>query len=800
MPKPRKAASARKPKAPTVDDATYASAMTMPGESAPARVSSHDPRASTLVATAIVGTAAAAANINATVCSSQVLRLYRPSRGRSKVWNSRPVRKGLASFLRGEARQRPGLKTQMAATQAGEFEEVESHEALTLLADPDRNLTGSAWWWAMFWMAEVTGASYSLIGAEGGRPVAMYWVPSHFVRVIPSETELIAGFRYGRNQAESVEVGFDEMFYYRFRPHHSRPWDGSTWVSQVGRELDCEAAAIQSEIQRWLNGGIPGSVLEVDPGVNKTQLEQMQADYARNYTGVNKSGATVWLQKAKLMQYASKPHEMQYVEGQDRIEAVVYRHAGVPEPIWKMSESNLASATASSTHYAEFTILPRVNAMAEYLTERLLPMFAGTEGWFFAYDNPVREDEALQATKAASAFTAGLVKRNEARAMMGLEADTDPIGDQYHPSMMPVTPAAPVTNFNLADAFARRDSNADVAGRGGSDVSGVDGGGDAAATEGGNADGTTDTGAKSCTGDAGVSAQPDSNGDGSTAAGLPRVAGRSDGVLDEAGHQHANPPRLAKTGWWYATHEHGGVVTKDDKLGELPPSLERIVNAMSGKIGAWLNGVAEQVHANSDGTITLNGQTAAFERFVEQVLGEALADGGKTQAEALGTAWDVTPDDAIELLDTYRVRLATEVTATLESDLNAALKAALQEGQTVSEASQSIAGALKDQAGYRSERIARTEVSHISARGADVAMQAAGIEEREWLLAGGPCPLCDAAVAARPKAKVGEPFWRIGETVPGTDYTLSFRDSWGSDLHPQCRCGVAAIVKLEGEA
>lgn len=181
------------------------------------------------------------------------------------------------------------------------------------------------------------------------------------------------------------------------------------------------------------------------------------------------------------------------------------------------------------------------------------------------------------------------------------------------------------------------------------------------------------------------------------------------------------------------------------------------------------------------------------------MLGEALADGGKTQAEALGTAWDVTPDDAIKLLDTYRVRLATEVTATLESDLNAALKAALTEGQTVSEASQSIAGALKDQAGYRSERIARTEVSHISARGADVAMQSAGIEEREWLLAGGPCPLCEAAIAARPKAKVGEPFWRVGETVPGTDYTLSFRDSWGSDLHPQCRCGVSAIVKLEGE-
>lgn len=216
---------------------------------------------------------------------------------------------------------------------------------------------------------------------------------------------------------------------------------------------------------------------------------------------------------------------------------------------------------------------------------------------------------------------------------------------------------------------------------------------------------------------------------------------------------------------------------------------------MASRIQRWINGISGEIHANADGTISLNGQTQAFNDIVSDALADALAYGGQLQAESLGTSWDVTPEDALKLLDGYRVRLATEVTSTLEADLNAALRTALQDGLTVTDASQAIAGALRDEAGYRSERIARSEVSHLCNRGADEAMKQAGIAKRDWLLAGGPCPLCEAAVMSRPSALVGEPFWRIGESVPGTDYTITYRDVYGGDLHPQCRCGVAPVIE-----
>lgn len=219
---------------------------------------------------------------------------------------------------------------------------------------------------------------------------------------------------------------------------------------------------------------------------------------------------------------------------------------------------------------------------------------------------------------------------------------------------------------------------------------------------------------------------------------------------------------------------------------------------MSGKLRSWFDSIAKDVRVNADGTIDLGKYTAEFDALLSQELAAAMIAGGQAMGEQLDAAFSVTNEQALELLSGYRVSLATEVTGTIETDINDALRAAIGEGRTASEASAEIADALGQQADYRSERIARSEVSHLSNRGANVAMKEAGIEECEWLLAGGPCLLCESAVMSRPKAKVGEPFWRRGETIPGTDHTITFREVYGGDLHPNCRCGVAPVIQTEG--
>lgn len=883
-----------KPTGAQVSGESVAMSMVPYGEDTARRVSMVDQNKMALLARALVGTAASAAALNATVCSGQRLRVYRPTRGRSKLYPGRTVSKSLREYLTGDGRQRPSVKTMRAASQAGDFEEVTDCPFLDVMNDPDPCLTGQSFIHAMFWMHEMTGAAFSAIERYGTQdPIALHWLPSQYVTVVPSRTKMIGLFRIGRNHAERMELEPESMQYIRMIPHPARPWDAWTWINQCANELDCEAAAVETEMRRWLNGGFPGMALEVDATASKEEYKAIKEANLAGISGIGNAGKAFVLWRTKLLQWNAKPHEMGYIEGQERIDTVVYRHAQIPETIWKLADSNRASAAAGNPQYAELTIGPRIDTFAADMTENLLPMFAGTDGWFVAYDNPVREDRIADSDRATKLFSGGVINRNEARAIVGIESDPTPAGDAYatpatplmlgampatakpgegdkpqsqapavDPAAKPVAGASdvqatalngaqvtamvdlatqvatgqlPLANAQaiaraafpgvsedtLAGVFAGLDtftpaplpgttpngaSNADMAGRGGSDAgdgAGVEDGGNAGdgGSEGDDTEDDPEDGAAGKSGSAArVRVQPGSARAGKDAERVRKVAtGGADGLGGpriqpdgQAGTDAAGGITLAKSGWWFG-HTHHGV--KDDRASSLPPELEKIVGRMAGKLSGWYQSIAGDVRTNADGTIDLGKHTAALDALVSEMLADAFVVGGQSMADQLASAFTVSNQQALEILSGYRVSLATEVTGTVESDINAALRSAIGEGRTVTEASREIADALGQQADYRSERIARSEVSHLSNRGANVAMKEAGIEECEWLLAGGPCPLCESAVAARPTCKVGEAFWKVGDSVPGTDHVVTFRDVYGGDLHPQCRCGVAPIIK-----
>jgi len=878
-----------KPTGIQVSDTTVAASLVTHGEETARRVAMQDGPKMELLARALVGTAASAAGLNATVCAGQRMRVYRPVRGKSKLYPGKQVSKNLREYLTGEGRQQPSGKTMRAASQAGEFEEVTDCPFLDVMNDPDPCLTGPSFIHAMYWMHEMTGAAFAAVERYGTQdPIALHWLPSQYVVVVPSRSSMIGSYRFGRNAAEHIELQPESMQYIRMVPHPVRPWEAWSWVRQCANELDCEAAAMETEMRRWLNGGVPGGVLEVDPTATPEQYKQIKELNNAGLNGVFNAGKWLYTYRLTVREYQGKIHEMGYIQGQERIERVVHRHAQIPETIWKLADSNRASAAAGNPQYAELTIRPRIDTFAAHLTENFLPMFAGTDGWFVAYDNPVREDEIAQSDRAVKLWSSGLVTRNVALTIAGLEADPTPAGDAYATPTTPLTlaampatgkpgdaqakPEAPaatnevakpapvaeataltgsqvaelvdlakqvatgqlplanaqaiaraafpgVAEATLTSVFAGLDtftpapvagtdnggSNADVAGRGGGNAGDGNGMGDAEdaadATDAGDSGEDAADGTKPGAG----SKRADRRNDlpGRNAVGVRKVEPGLGSVVGTAGHDsphedgttgNAGGIALAKSGWWFGHAAHG---VKDDRASSLPPELEKIVGRMAGKLSGWYQSIASDVRTNADGTIDFGKHAAAFDSLVSEMLADALVVGGQSMADQLKEAFTVTNQQALEILSGYRVSLATEVTGTVESDINAALRSAIGEGRTVTEASREIADALGQQADYRSERIARSEVAHLSNRGANVAMEEAGIEECEWLLAGGPCPLCEAAVAARPTCKVGEPFWKIGESVPGTDTTVTFRDVYGGDLHPQCRCGVAPIIKTE---
>jgi SPP1 gp7 family putative phage head morphogenesis protein len=411
-------------------NAGWVSASVIQGEDASSRYNNNTGRDFELVARARLGTPAHACGILANVCSSQTLRLYRRAARGAKRYASRAVtdRKTL-KYLRGDGEVRPtACKGANYASKAGDgIEEVLDSPILSVLQNPDPVYCGQLWMKLLWWQREACGRSYIWAGDRvGGIPTSLYLLPSAYTWPVKSRTGLISEFIYARNRSDMFHASTDDVVYIRSMPDPFDPVGALSWLQSVTAEADMEAAALTAEVARWNNGGHPGMVFKAGAQNDNTQMMQMRSALENQIRGVGKAGNFLLLRDTELVQYATKPHEMQYIQGMEATQKRIYDAAGIPEPIYRLNSANLASATVADAMFAKLSIAPRLATMASELTEGLLPLFGVEPGeMWFSYDNPVRDDVVLLAAELRAAELQGIIYPNEYRHILDLEALPD---------------------------------------------------------------------------------------------------------------------------------------------------------------------------------------------------------------------------------------------------------------------------------------------------------------------------------------------------------------------------------------
>jgi phage portal protein BeeE len=720
----RKAAPARKPvkRIPRDDNRAYVGASVSYQESAPkyqSRSSDFD-----LLARAVSGVAFSAANLNATSCAAQTIRLYRPAGGKFIGRSRRVVEKSRLAWLMGGTRETPSTKAMAMADAAGDVEEITDHPVLDLLYDPDPYMTGSQWRWLAFFHAEVSGRAYMHIGERTRYGVAsMYLLAPQFVSIRGSRSKMIEEYRYGVDNADAVTIPPEDIIYHRERVHPFYPLHAVSWMHAVKAHSDLEAAAIAAEIARWTNGGTPGLAITVKDATGRTtpaQVEQMEEAFNRKYRGVNKSGATMFLLNGEVTQYATKPHEMQYVEGYRRMEESIYRAAGIPDPVWRMSDSNRASAVAADPQWMGLTILPKLNVMADTLTERLLPEFDGTDGWWFAFDNPVREDQASAVSRSISLAAAGLITGNEARAAQML----GPGGEELDVLRYGGVPLADVGRQPVFETLSAPVEEVEP------EVS-----------EGGEE-------------------EPD----------------------DDEQEQEA---------------EAVGEKSRRTVKAARETSQEIVARAFEDSLTRWFER-ALRTAVTDTGAVDLTQSAAQLEAIVENNLRSLFIAGtvdGMREIGAGGTFNMATPR-VTQYLDARAGDLITSVSDTLTNAIGNRLTQLQDAGASIEEMRASVA--TMGVADWSAERIVRTEMAFAYTEGSRQAWESAGVESKDFGLAGGPCPVCEAVHAEKggKPHPIAEPYYKAGDIVVGTDgkpYTF-VQDAQGPPWHPNCRCFLLPVT------
>lgn len=713
-----------------------------------------------------INTMYAAASLNASVVSSMPLRLYRPegsggnvvrTMGGDYTIRSRSLGKYRTQYAQARDRYMKTAKSLAIASSADSADEVLTHPVLDLLYKPDDRMTHAQWSWLIaFWM-EIAGRAYLYVG-EPRPPVAMIPLAPQFVNVVGSKSTLISHYRYGRATESAVDLPAETVLYLRYFVDPADPLGATSWARSVAMQSDLESAALSAEIARWENGGLPGGVIEVLPGTitNQDELKQYTEALNSQYGGTRNANKWMILANGKVVQYGAKPHEMAYKDGLTMAEEKIWRAAGVPESIWRLNSANRASSVESDPMYMRYTIGPRCAILAEFLTEHLLPMFPGTEGWWFAYESESEQDMESLTQRTTLLVESGVMTANEQRSLLGMESG-GPELDVYRYRGTALGVGDEAKEQGPAEAKGDGDPEAD-SGRGG------DGSGGAGGVRGDD--------------DSAVSRSASARADGIDAGARPDA---SRNAVDRAVVSEL-------------TCSCGECVTSKGGL------VDAAADAFAAKLEAWYSKTSREA-MDEDGRVTLP-DTDELRRIVDRGLKDIYAAAARESDSRLGV--DI-PDSMIDRAAArYAAQRGGELIETMSQTVVSAVRerlvSGLTSGSSVAEIRASIADlGLPD---WKAEQVVRTEMSFASQNARIGVYQEAGWEGKGWRTAGGPCPLCDAIEAQYGGKRIGllEPFYRAGDSIVGTDgkvYTFQY-DVVVGNAHPNCRCTATMYERIEG--
>lgn len=364
----------------------------------------------------------AAAMLNANAFASVPIRLYVRSRSGRKLFRTRAVPKSKFRYLAGDygnRKIRPSRSVMTKVAEYGEdFEEVtEPHPALKVLAGANEWQNGYelSVLRSLYW--QVTGNAYihPIMDSAMGVPAELWVMPSQWTKIIPSRTEFIAGYVYGRNAAEELKFTPDEVIQWKL-PNLNDLYYGFGKAEAAWGALGLHNAKRSLDQAKLDNHARPDWLLSVE-NATPDSLKRVEDKIDARLKGSRNAGRFLAVNskvKATALQW-----EIEEIGDPDKVIEEIAAIFGVPLYKLRGNDPIKANSEVQDAGWLRDTILPYCRYDEEQLNARYLPLF-GIEGdAFLAYDNPVEDDEAKTVDRLTKYVSGTILLSNEARAELG---------------------------------------------------------------------------------------------------------------------------------------------------------------------------------------------------------------------------------------------------------------------------------------------------------------------------------------------------------------------------------------------
>jgi phage portal protein BeeE len=314
-----------------------------------------------------------------------------------------------------------------------------------LLKRPGGNLT-----WQQ--LIKVTDVSYSLTGqffwhivTNGGKPVGLQFIPSHWVSRPIFESNRNTLYKHTGwaitvpGYAEQIIPIEDIVRYYI--PDPRDPFDAISPLEAVA------SAHMLNQYMRGYGlsvlkngGGVPAGILSSDQDLTGKQADDIAARWEEKYK-YTRDRLAVLGKGAKYQSIALPFESLDFTKVNESLEDLILAAYNVPRAVLGLSRDyNKANMTGALMAYLNYGLYPRLSIYENAVNDRILPRFFGKtvlgqallvpeSNYALVFDKPELEDREAHRMEWKEKLQLGTVQINEYRIAMGEKAAPD--GDVY---------------------------------------------------------------------------------------------------------------------------------------------------------------------------------------------------------------------------------------------------------------------------------------------------------------------------------------------------------------------------------
>ena len=316
-----------------------------------------------------------------------------------------------------------------------DWDQIYFDELLSLVAHPNGWYSGNTMLRAVIADYMLAGDAYLLkVRARSGRVVQLWWAPESTMTPKGDDrddTVFISHYEYRPGGGEATNIRVEDVWHLQDGQDPENPRKGLSAMKSLFREIftDDEAANMTAVLLK--NMGVPGVIISPKSGTMPVAAgKEIKEQFRSDFGGDKRGEALVTGGAVDIHQFGFSPEQMQMrsLRGipEERITAVV----GINSAVLGLG-AGLATTKVGATlkEYREEAfesfLVPLWRALAEGLTEQLIPDFKGVDSrWRLVFDltkvRVLQEDEDRRADNLGRRLEAGGITVAEYRRALGM--------------------------------------------------------------------------------------------------------------------------------------------------------------------------------------------------------------------------------------------------------------------------------------------------------------------------------------------------------------------------------------------